>query len=87
MTDDPSMAELVRRIEEVVRTQERLSFTLESSYVRKEVYEARHEALRREYDEVNLAFRRQILAGVIVGIVLIVAQIIVVLSRIPGGTS
>ena len=45
---DPSAAELVRRIEDVVRSVERLHSTLEASYVRKEVYEAKHEGLRRE---------------------------------------
>lgn len=46
--NDPSTAELVRRIEEVVRSVERLHGTLEASYVRKEVYDAKHEGLRRE---------------------------------------
>lgn len=48
MTEGTSTAELVRRIEEVIRSVERLAATLEASYVRKEVYEARHEALRNE---------------------------------------
>jgi phage host-nuclease inhibitor protein Gam len=45
---DPSAAELLRRIEDVVRSVERLASTMEASYVRREVYEAKHEALRRE---------------------------------------
>lgn len=45
---DPSAAELLRRLEDVVRSVERLASTMEASYVRKEVYEAKHEALRRE---------------------------------------
>jgi hypothetical protein len=48
LTTDPTNAELVRRLEEVVRSVERLASTMEASYVRKEVYEAKHEALRRE---------------------------------------
>lgn len=46
--NDPSAAELLRRIEDVVRSVERLASTMEASYVRREVYEAKHEALRRE---------------------------------------
>lgn len=45
---EPGAYELVRRIEEVVRSVERLAATMEASYVRKEVYDAKHEALRRE---------------------------------------
>lgn len=48
--NDPSAAELLRRIEDVVRSVERLASTMEASYVRREVYEAKHEALRRELD-------------------------------------
>lgn len=46
--NDPSAFELLRRIEDVVRSVERLAATMEASYVRREVYEAKHEALRRE---------------------------------------
>lgn len=45
---DPSASELLRRIEDVVRSVERLASTMEASYVRREVYEAKHEALRNE---------------------------------------
>lgn len=48
MTSDPTNAELVRRLEDVVRSVERLASTMEASYVRKEVYEAKHDAMRRE---------------------------------------
>ena len=50
MTDQPSNAEIARRLDETTRTVERLALTLEASYVRKDVYDARHEALRREQD-------------------------------------
>ncbi|MGZ4520299.1 MAG: hypothetical protein ACXVXP_09730 [Mycobacteriaceae bacterium] len=43
---EPSTGELVRRLDEVARSIERVASTLESSYVRREVYEAKHEALR-----------------------------------------
>lgn len=102
MTDEPSGAELVRRIEEVVRAVERLSSNLESSYLRKDVYDARHTSLRREIDQQILEvrgdvsdlqeaqkeqarFRRQVLAAVLAGLVLMVVQIVVVLAKVPGG--
>jgi hypothetical protein len=49
VTDQPTNAEIARRLDEAIRAVERLATTLESSYVRKEVYEARHEAIRREH--------------------------------------
>lgn len=46
--NDPSGAELLRRIEDVVRTVESLASRMEAKYVPREVYEAKHEALRNE---------------------------------------
>ena len=43
---EPSSAEILRRLEEVVRSVERLASTMEANYVRREVYEAKHEHLR-----------------------------------------
>jgi len=43
---EPTNAEIARRLDEAVKAVERLTSTLETSYVRKEVYEAKHEALR-----------------------------------------
>lgn len=45
---DPTLAEVVRRLEDVARSVERVAATMEASYVRKEVYEAKHESLRSE---------------------------------------
>lgn len=50
MTEQPTNAEIARRLDEAIRAVERLATTLEASYVRKEVYEAKHEALRREQE-------------------------------------
>lgn len=102
--NDPSIPELVRRLDDITRVIERVTSTLESSYLRKDVYDARHTALRREVEQKftevegdvddlrqlareQAAFRRQILAGAIVGLILMVAQIFLVLTRIPGGGS
>lgn len=46
---EPSNAEIARRLDETTRAVERLAATLEAKYVRREVYEAKHEALRSEY--------------------------------------
>ena len=46
--NEPTMAEMLRRLEDVMKSVERLTRTLETSYVRKEVYKANHESLRRE---------------------------------------
>jgi hypothetical protein len=98
---EPTNAEVMRRLEEVTRTVERLASTLETAYVRKDVYDARHEALRRETDqrfkeleddlsairkeaEAQKSFRRQVGGGVLVGLLLLVAQIILVITQIPG---
>ena len=47
---DPTPGEILRRLDEVTRSVERLASTLESSYVRREVYDAKHEALRAYTD-------------------------------------
>jgi hypothetical protein len=95
---EPSNAELVRRLEDVTRTVDRLATTLEGSYVRREVYEAKHEALRSQinsqvqdiYGDIkdikdarasDLAFRRQIMAGVAVGIILSLVTLVVATSN------
>ena len=45
MPDDPTLGEIMRRLEELARSMQQLASTLESSYVRREVYEAKHQAL------------------------------------------
>lgn len=50
MPDDPTPGEIMRRLDELGRTMQQLAATLESSYVRREVYEAKHEALRSYVD-------------------------------------
>lgn len=54
---DPTPAELVRRIEDVAKAMERLTSTLEQSYVRKDVYDAQRRgdnaSLRSEIKDVT----------------------------------
>lgn len=45
MPDDPTPGEIMRRLDELGRTMQQLAATLESSYVRREVYDAKHQAL------------------------------------------
>lgn len=49
MTDQPTNAEIARRLDETVTQVRQIAATLEASYVRKDVYDARHEAIRREH--------------------------------------
>lgn len=95
---DPSVPEIVRRIDELTRSLERIAATLESSYVRREVYEAKHEALRayqdretkelrgdiRELQDARKAdaqFRRQIMAGAAVGLILLMVNLVLATSN------
>lgn len=43
---DTSLPEVVRRLDEITRSVDRLVHTMEQSYVRRDVYDARHDALR-----------------------------------------
>ena len=96
---DPSIAELVRRLEDTSRAIERVATTLESSYVRREVYEAKHEALRaqqqqsikevaddvrdlQEARKTDAAFRRQIMAGAAVGLILLLINLVLATSNV-----
>lgn len=45
MPDDPTPGEIMRRLDELARSMQQLAATLESSYVRREVYDAKHQAL------------------------------------------
>jgi hypothetical protein len=95
---DPTIAEVVRRLDDVTRSVERVAATLESSYVRREVYEAKHEALRswarQEFNDVrgditrieearkaDQAFRRQIMAGASIGLILLLVNLVLATSN------
>lgn len=106
---DPTVSEIVRRLDEVTRSVERVASTLEASYVRREVYEARHEALKqagaredqalKSYFEQEIRdirgdvtriedarksdqqFRRQIMAGAAVGLILLLINLVLATSN------
>lgn len=95
---DPTVPELMRRLEEVARSVERLVRTMETSYIRRDVYEAKHESIRAEFNgkvqdiygdlqdmkearQQDLAFRRQIMAGASVGIILLLVNLVIATSN------
>jgi hypothetical protein len=80
------MFEIVRRLDEVTRRLDHLTTTLEDRYVPRREYEQRISEVEKDLNGQS-AFRRQVAAGLIVGLLLMVAQIIVVLTRLPGGGS
>jgi hypothetical protein len=95
---------MVRRLDEIARSIERVMLTLETSYVRRDVYEAKHEAVRNELNgkvqdiyadlsdiketrKADLAFRRQILAGASVGIILLLINLVIATSNFIARTA
>jgi hypothetical protein len=90
---------MVRRLDDIARSVERLVNQMETSYVRLDVYRIAHEALRREvaakgreYEEDikdlkaarerDAAYRRQIMAGAAVGIILILVNLAIATSNL-----
>lgn len=84
--NEPSMFEVVRRLDEVSRRLDSLTSTLEDRYIPRREYEQRVSEIEKDISNQS-AFRRQVLAGLLVGAGLLVFQIILVLTRIPGGAS
>ncbi|MEO5664889.1 MAG: hypothetical protein ABIR39_16590, partial [Nocardioides sp.] len=80
---EPTMYEVVRRLDDVSRDLRALTSTLEERYVPRREYELRVGELEKDAGAQG-AFRRQVAAGALVGLVLIVAQIILTLARTPG---
>lgn len=95
---DPTLPELMRRLDEVSRRMEHLGRTMETSYVRRDVYEAKHDALKAEVagkitelsgDLIDLrnardkdqAYRRQIMAGAAVGLILLLVNLAIATSN------
>lgn len=96
---DPTVPELVRRLDEIARSIERVIRTLETSYVRRDVYDAKHEAIRNEFNgkvqdlyaeikdmkdarQQDVTFKRQIMAGAAVGIILILVNLAIATSNL-----
>ena len=94
MTSEPSIGEIVRRLDDITRRQNELFTALESTYVRKDNHDLAREADRAAVREVagdmqavvarldkGENFRRQILAGASVGVILLVINLVLALSN------
>lgn len=81
---EPTMYEIARRLDDVTKRLDSLTTTLEDRYVPRREYEQRVTEVEKDI-AAQAAFRRQVAAGVLVGLALIVANIFVVILRLPGG--
>lgn len=82
MTDEPTLGEVMRQVRSLVDQVRDLVQELRSDYVRKDLYDARHHALTRRVDDLEreaddrekarVAFQRQIAAGIIIQIVVLI---------------
>lgn len=93
MSNEPTMGELLRRMDEQTKDTERvvqrldsLVEKLEQSYVPRREFDLRMAPI--EEDRKNQgAFRRQVIGGFLVGALLIVLGIVLALSGAPGGAA
>jgi hypothetical protein len=83
---EPTMYEIARRLDDVTRRLDSLTTTLEDRYVPRREYEQRVGEVEKDIS-AQANFRRQVAAGVIVGLALLVANIFVIILRVPGGPS
>lgn len=94
MTEPYSNAEMMREFQRLIKVVEGLVQELRQEYVRKENYKVASEAVvhrletvEREADEREKArqgFQRQVMAGALVGLLLLLANIVVSLAKVPG---
>ena len=83
---EPTMHEVVRRLDDVSKRLDTVVTTLEDRYVPRREYELRVGELEKDAKDQG-AFRRQVAGALLVGLVLLVAQIIITLARTPGVAS
>ena len=83
---EPSMYEVVRRLDEVAKRLDDVVSTLEDRYVPRREYELRVSELEKDA-KAQSDFKRQVIGAVLAGLVLMVANIVIVLTRLPGGGS
>ncbi|HXH77328.1 hypothetical protein [Nocardioides sp.] len=81
--NEPSMFEVIRRLDEVTRRLDTLTTTLEDRYVPRREYELRVGELEKDAKGQE-TFRRQVFGSLIVGAVLLLAQIVISLAGTPG---
>lgn len=95
MAEEPTLGEVMRQVRDLVQQVRDLVKEVRSDYVRKELYDARHANLTRRVDDIErdtetreksrLDFQRQIVGGLIVGGILMLAQIVVTALLVMGG--
>lgn len=88
---EPSTAELVRRIEDLVKAVERLTSTMENTYATKEalkrvedLHSAEITELKKDND-ARAGSQRQILAGLVTAFVLLLIPLIGQIQTVVGG--
>lgn len=80
---EPTMFEVVRRLDDVSRDLRALTTTLEERYVPRREYELRVGELEKDARGLE-TFRRQVFGSLIVGALLMLAQIVISVSKTPG---
>jgi hypothetical protein len=92
MTDEPTIRELLIRLEGVTRSNEstigrldELVRSLEDKYVPRREFNLRVGELEKDNDK-HSDFRRQVAAGFIVGFLLLLATVAATVARFPGVT-
>lgn len=102
MSDEPTLGEVMRQVQALVRQVESLVKEVRVDYIRKEVYDAKHTALIHRVNDIEseanererkaedrekarLAFQRQIIGGIIVGVFVLLVQTALTVALIIGG--
>lgn len=83
---EPTMYEIVRRLDDVSRDLRALTATLEERYVPRREYELRVGELEKD-SAARQSFQRQVMAGALLLLLGMVANIIISIGRIPGAGS
>jgi galactokinase/mevalonate kinase-like predicted kinase len=91
---DWTNAEIMRRLEEVTGQQREIlremredRALMAATYVRQDVYDARHNALKKDVEEIDErldkaeAFKRSIITGVSVGAIMLLINLMLALSN------
>jgi hypothetical protein len=88
--EPPTAGELLRRLDDIASAHERtvarldsLAQSLEDRYVPRREFDLRVGEVEKDLTS-QAGFRRQVAAGFLVGLLLLVMSIVVALSRVPG---
>lgn len=87
---EPNIGVILARIEALTKAQENtaaqlaaLVSTLEDRYVPRREFELRVGEVEKDVN-AQTSFRRQVAAGALVGVIVLIANLVVTLTRIPG---